>query len=113
MDLSARTSNSFINASQNQLVNNVSRSETIRFGRPWCRQYSLRKVVASSLAVIFFKGIKCANLEKRSTITQILLYPRTSGKSVMKSIEMSVKGAYGISSGLRVPNFACRGVLLR
>ena len=52
----------------------------------------------------FFRGIKCAILVRRSTVTMMVLAPFDLGRSTMKSIDTTSQGLFGIGMDANRPN---------
>ena len=82
-------------------------SNTIPVGSPWCfhtwRKYSFAVSRADMLLV---QGMNSTSLEKRSTTTRMLSNPSDSGRSVIKSADISFQGPGGVSSGFNFPGGA-------
>ena len=77
---------------------------TVR-GNPCCLTTTDVKALATASAVVSLDiGTKCAIFEKRSIIVKTFSkLVRVFGKSVIKSIEMSVHGRNGIGRGYNNP----------
>ena len=52
------------------------------------------------------QGMNSTSFENQSTTTRILLNPSDSGRSVMKSADISFQGPGGVSSGFNFPGGA-------
>ena len=83
------------------------RSNTIPVGSPWCfhtwHKYNFAVLRADTLLV---QGMNSTSFENRSTTTRILSNPSDSGRSVMKSADISFQGPGGVSSGFNFPGGA-------
>ena len=80
---------SFVNAFQKRDTKILSRSQTMSFGKPFSQYHVLKKVTASSLAVmVVFVGTIRMSEPRRSVIVRIQSYPSSVGNGPMKSIAM-------------------------
>ena len=52
------------------------------------------------------QGMNLTSFENRSTTTRMLLNPSDSGRSVIKSVDISFQGPGGVSSGFNFPGGA-------
>ena len=94
------------NSCQNALINLGSLSEMIVLGTPWAHRTLSMNKVANPLAVIFMVvGTAIIILEKRSTTTNIALYPLDTVSGPIRSSEISVQGLESIGMGCKRPNF--------
>ena len=56
--------------------------------------------------MLLVQGMNSTSFENRSTTTRILSNPSDSGRSVMKSADISFQGLGGVSSGFNFPGGA-------
>ena len=81
-----------------------SLSQTILLGRPCYLTTTATKAWAKVLAVVSdCKGMKWACFENLSTTVRILQYPLLTGKSTIRSMEISTHGRSGIGKGFKSP----------
>ena len=89
-------------------------SDTIPVGSPWCfhtwHKYSF---AMSRVDTLLVQGMNSTSLENQLTTTRMLSNPSDSGKSVIKSADISFQGPGGVSSGLNFPGGACLDPLKR
>ena len=82
-------------------------SDTIPVGSPWCfhtwRKYSF---AVSRLDTLLVQGMNSTSLENRSTTTRMLSNPSDSGRSMIKSADISFQGPDGVSSSFSFPGRA-------
>ena len=80
------------------------RSDTIPVGSPWCfhtwHKYSF---AVSRVDTLLMQGMNSTSFENRSTTTRMLSNPSDSGRSVIKSVDISFQGPGGVSSGFNFP----------
>ena len=62
--------------------------------------------MVSRAEVVLVQGINSTSLENQSITTRMLSKPLDSGRSVMKSVDISFQGPGGVSSGFNFPGGA-------